>query len=91
MSVINTNISALKAQNASMRANDMLGSAMERLSTGKRINSAADDAAGLSLANKFTSDIRALNQGVRNANDGIALAQTAEGALEEVTNMLQRV
>ncbi|AWW73556.1 flagellin FliC [Erythrobacter sp. KY5] len=91
MSVINTNISALKAQNASTRANDMLSSSMERLSTGRRINGAADDAAGLSIATGFTSDIRALNQGVRNANDGIALAQTAEGALDEVTNMLQRV
>ena len=91
MTVINTNISALKAQASSTRANDMLGNAMERLSTGKRINSAADDAAGLSIATNFTKDIRALNQGVRNANDGIALAQTAEGALDEVTNMLQRM
>ncbi|MEM7779352.1 MAG: flagellin [Pseudomonadota bacterium] len=91
MSVINTNISALKAQNANMRANEMLGESMERLSTGKRINGAADDAAGLSIATNFTSDIRSLNQGVRNANDGIALAQTAEGALDEVANMLQRV
>lgn len=91
MSVINTNIGAMRAQNASMRANDMLGQAMERLSSGKRINGAADDAAGLSIATGFTSDIRALNQGVRNANDGIALAQTAEGALDEVSNMLQRV
>lgn len=91
MSVINTNISALRASNASMEANEMLGKSMERLSTGSRINSAADDAAGLSIATGFTSDIRALNQGVRNASDGIALAQTAEGALEEVSNMLQRV
>lgn len=91
MSVINTNISALKAQNATMRANDMLSQAMERLSTGRRINGAADDAAGLSIATGFTSDIRGLNQGVRNANDGIALAQTAEGALDEVANMLQRI
>lgn len=91
MSVINTNISALRAQNASMKANEMLGNAMERLSTGSRINSASDDAAGLSIATGMTSDIRALNQGVRNASDGIALAQTAEGALDEVSNMLQRV
>lgn len=91
MSVINTNTSALRAQNASMKANEMLGSAMERLSTGSRINSASDDAAGLSIASGFTSDIRALNQGIRNANDGIALAQTAEGGLDEVSNMLQRV
>lgn len=91
MSVINTNISALRAQGASTQATNMLGDAMERLSTGKRINSAADDAAGLSIATGFTSDIRGINQGIRNANDGIALAQTAEGALEEVSNMLQRV
>ncbi|MEM7665625.1 MAG: flagellin [Pseudomonadota bacterium] len=91
MSVINTNISALRAANAGTQANNMLGDAMERLSTGRRINSAADDAAGLSIATGFTSDIRGLNQGIRNANDGIALAQTAEGALNEVTNMLQRV
>lgn len=91
MSVINTNISALRAQNASMKANEMLGSAMERLSTGRRINSAADDAAGLSIATGFTSDIRGINQGIRNASDGIALAQTAEGSLDEVSNMLQRV
>lgn len=91
MSVINTNISALRASNASAEANEMLGKSMERLATGNRINSAADDAAGLSISTGFTSDIRALNQGVRNASDGIALAQTAEGALEEVSNMLQRV
>ncbi|MDJ0979144.1 MAG: flagellin [Erythrobacter sp.] len=91
MSVINTNISALRAQNATTSANRMQDDAMERLSTGKRINSASDDAAGLSIATGFTSDIRGINQGIRNASDGIALAQTAEGALEEVTNMLQRV
>ncbi|MEM9311234.1 MAG: flagellin [Pseudomonadota bacterium] len=91
MSVINTNVSALRAQAASTQANEKLQSAFERLSTGNRINSAADDAAGLSIATGFTSDIRGINQGIRNANDGIALAQTAEGALEEVTNLLQRV
>lgn len=91
MAVINSNISALKASNAGLSADKMLGQAMERLSTGKRINSAKDDAAGLAISTKMTSEIRAMNQGVRNANDGIALAQTAEGALEEVTNMLQRV
>ena len=90
MSVINTNISALQAKTASAQANNMLGSAMERLSTGKRINSAADDAAGLAISNNMTSQIRGMNQGIRNANDGIAMAQTAEGALDEVTNMLQR-
>lgn len=91
MSVINTNISALRAANASGEASRMMGVSMERLSTGQRINGAKDDAAGLAIATTMTSDIRAMNQGVRNANDGIALAQTAEGALDEVTNMLQRV
>lgn len=91
MGVINTNISALRASNASAMADRMTGVAMERLSTGQRINGAKDDAAGLAIATTMTSDIRAMNQGIRNANDGIALAQTAEGALDEVSNMLQRV
>jgi flagellin len=91
MNVINTNISALRATNASVSAGQMLGTAMERLSTGKRINSAKDDAAGLAIAASMTSQIRGMAQGVRNANDGISLAQTAEGALDEVTNMLQRM
>jgi flagellin len=91
MTVINTNISALKSTNASNSAERMLGAAMERLSTGKRINSAKDDAAGLAIATSMTSQIRGMNQGIRNANDGIALAQTAEGSLDEVTNMLQRI
>ena len=91
MNVVNTNISALRATNASVAAGKMLGNAMERLSTGKRINSAADDAAGLAIAASFTSQIRGMAQGIRNANDGISLAQTAEGALDEVTNMLQRM
>ncbi len=91
MAVINTNISALRASNASNSAEKMMGVAMERLSTGKRINGAKDDAAGLAIATTMTADIRAMKQGVRNANDGIALAQTAEGALDEVSNMLQRV
>ncbi len=91
MSVINTNISAIRAANASNSANKMLGTAMERLSTGKRINSAKDDAAGLAIATSMTSQIKGMSQGIRNANDGISLAQTAEGALAEVTNMLQRI
>nr|WP_086492882.1 flagellin [Novosphingobium panipatense] len=91
MSVINTNISAIRASNASNAANKMLGTAMERLSTGKRINSAKDDAAGLAIATSMTAQVRGMSQGIRNANDGISLAQTAEGALSEVTNMLQRV
>ncbi|MEQ1495549.1 MAG: flagellin [Novosphingobium sp.] len=91
MAVINTNISAIRASNASNSANKMLGTAMERLSTGKRINSAKDDAAGMAIATKMTADVRGMAQGIRNANDGIALAQTAEGALQEVSNMMQRV
>lgn len=91
MSVINTNISAIKAANASTSANQALSTAMERLSSGKRINSAKDDAAGLAIATSMTSQVSGMNQGIRNANDGISLAQTAEGALSEVTNMLQRV
>ena len=91
MNVIGTNTSALRATNASVMAGKMLGTSMQRLSTGSRINSAADDAAGLAIVNSMTSQIRGMQQGVRNANDGISLAQTAEGALNEVTNMMQRI
>ena len=91
MTVISTNTSALRAQNGSRLANMSLQTAMERLSTGKRINSAKDDAAGLAIANSMTAQIRGMNQGIRNANDGISMAQTAEGALGEVSNMLQRI
>ncbi len=91
MAVINTNTSALRAQNGSRVAGNMLQTAMERLSTGKRINSAKDDAAGLAISAKMTSQIRGMGQAVRNGNDGISLAQTAEGALGEVANMLQRI
>ena len=91
MTVIGTNISSLRSANASTSANMMLSSSMERLSTGKRINSAKDDAAGLAIASSMTAQVRGMNQAVRNANDGISLAQTAEGSLSEVTNMLQRV
>ncbi len=91
MTVIGSNISSLRASNASAKAQDALSTAMERLSTGKRINSAKDDAAGLAIASSMTSQIRGMNQGIRNANDGISMAQTAEGALDEVTNMLQRM
>jgi len=91
MSVINTNISAIRAANASNAANKMLGTAMDRLSSGKRINSAKDDAAGLAIATSMTAQVRGMNQGIRNANDGISMAQAAEGALGEVSNMLQRV
>jgi len=91
MTVINSNTAALRATNASAMANKSLSTAMERLSTGKRINSAKDDAAGLAIAASMTSQIRGMSQGIRNANDGISMAQTAEGALDEVTNMLQRM
>lgn len=91
MTVISTNSAALRAQNGSRMANLSLQTAMERLSTGKRINSAKDDAAGLAIASTMTAQIRGMSQAIRNANDGISLAQTAEGALNEVTNMLQRI
>ncbi len=91
MSVINTNFKSLITQNNLTVNNRNLSEAMEKLSTGKRINSASDDAAGLAISNKMTAQIRGLNQSVRNANDGISLVQTAEGALTEVTNMLQRM
>ena len=81
MSVINTNISAMRASNASMSASKGLSTSMERLSTGKRINSAKDDAAGLAIATSMTSSIKGMGQAIRNANDGISLAQTADGAL----------
>ena len=91
MTVIATNTAALRAANASMSASTALSTSMERLSTGKRINSAKDDAAGLAISQTMTSSIRGMSQAIRNANDGISYAQTAEGALGEVTNMLQRV
>ena len=91
MTVINTNVKSLIAQQALVMNGRKMSDAMEQLSTGKRINSAADDAAGLSIASKMTSQIRGLNQAIRNANDGISMIQTAEGALNEVTNMLQRM
>nr|WP_265334110.1 flagellin [Sphingomonas sp. IC-11] len=91
VTVIGSNISSLRASNASTKAQDALSTAMERLSTGKRINSAKDDAAGLAISSSMTAQIRGMNQGIRNANDGISMAQTAEGALGEVSNMLQRM
>ncbi len=91
MTVIATNISALRASNSSMMAQNSLAMASERLSTGKRINSARDDAAGLAISASMTAQVRGMNQGIRNANDGISLAQTAEGALDEVGNNLQRM
>ncbi len=91
MTVIGTNVASLRAANASSMAQKSLSTAMERLSTGKRVNSAKDDSAGLAIASSMTSQLRGMTQGIRNANDGISMAQTAEGALDEVTNMLQRM
>jgi len=91
MNVVNTNVNSLIAQDSLTINGRALSTAMERLSTGKRINSAKDDAAGLSIGNRMDSQIRGLTMAVKNANDGISLMQTAEGALDEVTNSLQRM
>jgi len=91
MSVINTNVSSLNAASALAINERNLSTAMERLSTGKRINGAKDDAAGQGIASRMTAQIRGLDQAVRNANDGISMLQTADGAMEEVSNMLQRM
>jgi len=91
MSVINTNVSALRAQDAVRVGNRTLADAMERLSTGSRINSAKDDAAGLSISTRMTSQMRGLSVAIRNANDGISISQTAEGAMSEVNSILQRM
>ena len=90
-SVINTNISSLTAQRNLMMSQASLATSMQRLSSGLRINSAKDDAAGLAISERFTTQIRGLNQAARNANDGISLSQTAEGALGEITSNLQRI
>ena len=89
--VINTNIASLSAQRGLGKTQDMLSRSLQRLSTGLRINSAKDDAAGLAISTRMTSEIRGLNQAVRNANDGVSLAQTAEGAMQETGNILQRI
>lgn len=91
MTVINTNVSALRAHNVSRLANSSLDTAMQRLSSGKRINSARDDAAGLAIATRMDAKIRGLNQAIRNSNDGISMVQTAEGAMSEVSNILVRM
>ena len=91
MTVIGTNVSAMRASNASATAGKGLSQAIERLSSGKRINGAKDDAAGLAIATKMSSEIRGLSAAARNANDGISLAQTAEGALGEIANMVLRL
>ena len=91
MATINTNMAANIAANSLIRNERGMTSTMERLSTGIRINSAADDAAGLAISSKMTSQVNGLNQAVRNANDAISMIQVAEGALKEVTNMFQRM
>ncbi len=89
--VINTNVMSLNTQRSLSQSGNSVATAMQRLSSGLRINSAKDDAAGLAISNRFTSQVNGLNQAVRNANDGISLAQTAEGAMNETTNLLQRM
>ena len=89
--VINTNVASLNSQRQLNKSQSMLNQALERLSSGARINSAKDDAAGLAISERFTTQIRGLNQATRNSNDGISLAQTAEGALAEISNNLQRI
>ncbi|WP_306800045.1 flagellin N-terminal helical domain-containing protein [Pectobacterium brasiliense] len=91
MAVINTNALSLTAQNNLNKSQSALGTAIERLSSGFRINSAKDDAAGQAIANRFTANIKGLTQAARNANDGISVAQTTEGALNEINNNLQRI
>ena len=88
---VNTNVSSINTTNKLSKATNSLDTTYKRLSSGLRINSAKDDAAGLQISNRLTSQINGLKQGNRNASDGIALAQTAEGALDEITNMLQRI
>ena len=91
MSVINTNVSSLLTQNALAKNERSMAKTMEQLSTGKRINSAQDDAAGLAISSRMTSQIRGLGQAIRNANDAISMIQTYDGAMVEVTNMMQRM
>lgn len=91
MAVVNTNVNASVAQNALVKNERNMNTAMERLSTGKRINSAKDDAAGLAISSRMTSQIRGLEVGVRNAGDAISMISVADGALVEVGNMLQRM
>src|SRR5690625_4917373 len=91
MSVINTNYLSLVAQNNLTKSQSSLSTAIERLSSGMRINSAKDDAAGQAIANRFTSNVKGLTQAARNANDGISIAQTTEGALDEINNNIQRI
>src|SRR5690554_3036589 len=89
--VINTNVASINSQRQLVHSGSALDRASERLSSGQRLNSAKDDAAGLAISNRMTSQVRGLDQAIRNANDGVSLVQTAEGALQEVTNILQRM
>lgn len=91
MTVIGTNVTAMRSASAANKAEMSLAASLERLSTGKRINSAKDDAAGLAIASKMTSQIKGMTVAMRNANDGIALAQTADSALGEISNLVQRL
>ncbi|MGL5408122.1 MAG: flagellin, partial [Shewanella sp.] len=88
---VNTNVTSMGAQKNLNKSNSALQTSMERLSSGLRINSAKDDAAGLQISNRLTSQINGLDVAMRNANDGISIAQTAEGAMQESTNILQRM
>src|SRR5210317_1817234 len=89
--VVNTNLASLNAQRQLNSNTNEMSDAMERLSSGKRINTASDDAAGLAISTRMTSQVKGLTMAIRNANDGISLVQTAEGSLDEVTDMLQRM
>src|SRR6056300_629517 len=91
MTVINTNVGALTARTYSIKANESMQKSMERLSSGLRINSAADDAAGLAVANKMESQLRGMNVAIRNSQDGISLVQTAEAGMSEISNMVIRM
>ena len=88
---VNTNVSALNAQRQLLSSGNSLDTSYKRLSSGFRINSAADDSAGLQISNRLTSQINGLNQAISNANDGISVAQVAEGAMDEITTSLQRI
>ena len=91
MTVINTNVGALMARTYATKANDKMQTSMERLSSGMRINSAADDAAGLAVANKMSSQLSGIKMAIRNSQDGISLVQTAESGMGEITNMILRM
>ncbi len=88
---VNSNVASLNGQHNLLRSQGSLNTSMHRLSSGLRINSAKDDAAGLAISDRMTAQIKGMNQAARNANDGISLAQTAEGAMQETTNILQRM